>query len=231
MKASQILKAMKKHVLPHLPGFRAKGTTILYARPVEMILQGFAIQTSYMNKEAFTVWVFSQPLYVPQDTIVLSIGGRLPWLLSGRDIWWIWKPEDDKREEVVMQDVLYHMQKVGLPFLERTRTPSDVIRWLDKEYSNPEDSHRHEIEAYSRILIGDYRQAAHILARLSPHLLSNREEYPWMSEMAERVKKMQELLQASPDHAVRQLYEWRVWTLRALRLEHEIGYENKMVTG
>lgn len=223
MKANQILKAMKKHVLPHLPGFRVKGTAILYATPVNMILQGFAIQTSYMSKEAFTVWVFSQPLYVPEDVIVLSMGGRLPWLLRGRDIWWIWNPEDDKREEVVMQDVLYHMQKVGLPFLESTRTPSDIIRWIKKKSSNPEDSHWHEIEAYSRILIGDYRRATRILEKLYPHLLSDKEEYPWMGEMAERVKKMLELLQTSPDQGVRQLYEWRAWTLRALRLEQEIG--------
>lgn len=222
MKASILMKAFRKHILPLLPNFRYKPTTILYATPVEMVLRAFYFQTSYLDREAFTVWVFAQPLYVPCDHFVLNIGGRLGWFQHDRDIWWRWRPEDNEQEKQVMQEIYWYMQKYGLPFLDKVRTPSEVIWWIDKKSGNPKDVHYQEIKAYSYILIGDYRLARRILPRLYTELRQDEPNYPWMGEIAERVNRMMSLLEQSSEAAVQQLYEWRQFTLTQLRLEKEI---------
>ncbi len=222
MKASSLMRTVRKHILPLLPNFRYKPTTILYATPVEMVLRAFYFQTSYLDKAAFTVWAFAQPLYVPCDHFVLNIGGRLGWLHRGRDIWWRWHPEDSELEKQVMQEIYWYIQKYGLPFLDKVGTPGEVIEWIDKKSGNPQDVYYQEIKAYSYILIGNDRDAQKVLPRLYTELRQDEPNYPWMGEIAERVSRMMSLLEQSSEAAVQQLYEWRKFTLTQLRLEKEI---------
>jgi len=222
MKASDLMRVVRKQILPLLPNFKYKPTTILYATRVDMVLRAFYFQTSYLDKEAFTVWVFAQPLYVPCDHFVLNIGGRLGWFQRGEEIWWRWRPNDAELEKQVMQEVYWYIQKHGLPFLERVRTPNDIIWWIDKKSTNPRDVYYQETKAYSYVLVGDYRRALQILSRLYTELRHDEPNYPWMGEMAERVSLIQSLLEQSPEAAIQQLHEWRNWTLTKLRLEKEI---------
>jgi len=222
MKASDLMKAVRRHILPLLPGFKYKPTTILYATPAELVLRAFYFQTSYLDRDAFTVWAFAQPLYVPYDHLVLNIGGRLGWLHKGKDIWWRWRPNDAELEKQVMHEIYWYIQKYGLPFLDRVRTPSDVIWWIDKKSGNPKDVHYQEAKAYSYILTGNCDRAQRILPRLYTELRQDEPNYPWMGEMAERVSLIQSLLEQSPEAAIQQLHEWRKWTLTKLRLEKEI---------
>lgn len=222
MKAYQLMRVVKQHILSSLPSFKVKRSTLLYETPIEMILRAFYFQTSYLDKESFTVWAFAQPLYVPSDHIVLNIGGRLGWLWRNRDIWWTIQLGDVESEYRTMQDLLGWIQKVGLPFLESIKTPADIIQWIRKQSGNPSDEHYQEIIAYSYVLLGNYREASHTISRLLPNLYRHSGDYPWMLEIACRVERMKELLDHSPDDAIHQLRTWRDWTLKQLRLEKEI---------
>ncbi|MEM0503966.1 MAG: hypothetical protein QXT58_04580 [Archaeoglobaceae archaeon] len=222
MKVDRLMRVVKAYILPSLPNFRLKRSSCLYATPVEMILRAFYFQTSYLDPEAFTVWAFAQPLYVPYENIVLNIGGRLGWLWRDKDIWWRIQLGDADSERNTMQDVLWYIQKVGLPFIESMQTPKDIIYWIRKKSGNPDDEHYQEVVAYSYVLLGDYKRALHIVDRLISTLNRHKEDYPWMFEMEERVNLIKDLLQQSPEAAIQQLREWRNWTLKQLRLEKEI---------
>lgn len=222
MRVERLMRVVKEHILPSLPNFRVKRSSCLYVTPVEMIWRAFYFQTSYLDPEAFTVWAFAQPLYVPYEHIVLNIGGRLGWLWRDKDIWWRIQLGDADSERDTMQDVLWYIQKVGLPFIESMQTPKDIIYWIQKKSGNPNDEHYQEVIAYSYVLLGDYKRALHIVDRLISTLNRHKEDYPWMFEMEERVNLIKDLLQQSPEAAVQQLCEWRNWTLKQLRLDKEI---------
>ncbi len=226
MKASDLMKVAKRCVLPHLPSFKVKGTTILYEAPIGLFLRALHFQTSSLDPQRFTVWAFVQPLYIPRDHFVLNIGGRLGWLLGDRDIWWCWDAEDTDFQEQVMRDVLQYIRQVGLPFLQKFQTPKDVIRWLRKLDAGERAKVWHdEILVCSLILEGDYRGAQRLISRVYPELLRHIHDEPWRLEIAERLMLLQTLLQQSPEDAIKQLYAWRQWTLKQLRLEKEIGQE------
>lgn len=223
MKANQVMRLVKQYILPHLPGFQIKRSSYLYATPVEMILRGFYFQTSYLDRTAFTVWVFVQPLYIPKEHVVLNIGGRLGWLKKDEDIWWQWSPDEPEHEEPTLLNVLEFIQEVGLPFLEQLQTPADLIRRGAKISGVPKNCYGQEVIAYSYILTGDYRKAKQLLARLYRELRRDEKDYLWMGEMADRAELLLETLDRDHREAVRLLHEWRDSTLRNLHLEKVIA--------
>ncbi|MEN3000338.1 MAG: hypothetical protein ABDI19_00655 [Armatimonadota bacterium] len=222
MKARDLMKLVKRFVLPHLEGFRVH-RSLVYAHPVDMVLRGFVFQPLSMDPNAFTVEVFAQPLYVPSDCIWYTFGKRLGWLKHRRGIWWELDISDLRQSEAVFREITEYILDVGLPFVQRLATPAGFVQYGAKASGVPKDPHVREAIAYSRILIGDYAKAARELEHLHRELIREQEDYPWMKEMAERVETISKLLQQSPEDAVRQLHEWRDWTLKQLRLEKEIG--------
>ena len=241
MRTQQLMRLVKEYVLPHLPGFRAH-RSFVYSSPVGMILRGFDFTPSYMDPAAFTVEVFAQPLYVPSDCVYYTFGARLSELKYHKDIWWrlrefdpseaeqdvvgmlryIRKDFDFNSADQVFANILQLIHEVGLPFIERLSTPEDFVVRGAKISGVPNDPYVREAIAYSRVLTGDYKKAAHDMRKLYPVLIRDMPNYPWMGEIAERVNRMMSLLARSSEAAVQQLHEWRKFTLTQLGLKKEI---------
>jgi hypothetical protein len=221
MRTYQLMRLVREYLLPHLPGFQVH-RSLVYSSPVALILRGFDFQPSYMDPAAFTVEVFSQPLYVPCDYIWYTFGSRLSVLKFRKDIWWRLESSEHSVREQVFENVLLCIREVGLPFIERLSTPEDFVRRGAKMSGVPDDPHVREAVAYSRVLVGDYETAERDMRRLYPELVRDMHDYPWMEEMAARIDRMMSLLTQSLAAAVQQLHEWRNWTLTKLGLEKEI---------
>ncbi|GIV05729.1 MAG: hypothetical protein KatS3mg016_1304 [Fimbriimonadales bacterium] len=241
MRTRQLMRLVKEQVLPHLPGFRTH-RSFVYSSPVGMVLRGFAFTPSYMDPAAFTVEVFAQPLYVPNDCVCYTFGARLSELKYHKDIWWRLREFDSSKAEQDVVQMLRHIREdfdfadveqvfanilqliheVGLPFIERLSTPEDFVVRGAKISGVPHDPYVREAIAYSRVLTGDYKKAAQDMRKLYPELIRDMPNYPWMGQMAERVNRMMSLLEQSSEAAVQQLYEWHQFTLTQLRLEKEI---------
>ncbi len=74
MKTAVFQRLIRKHLLPHLPGFRAKGW-LLFAEPPRRLLRGFAFEGSGFDQSVFNVWAFVKPLYVPSTYVTFTLGG------------------------------------------------------------------------------------------------------------------------------------------------------------
>lgn len=57
-------------------GFTYK-KNVLYMKPLEELLVGFYFEKSGFNKDSLYIWSFVQPLYVPNENIILTFGKRL----------------------------------------------------------------------------------------------------------------------------------------------------------
>ena len=214
MKSSEIKRLSIKYLLPHLPEFRVKGS-LLYVEPVEQLLRGFGFESSGFDRTAIYVWMFVQPLYVRAPDIVLTFGERLG---GGAKTW---HPVAGQEEEV-MGDILREIRRKGLPFLDQIRTPADLARVASaKAQKAPDNTHVLEVEAYSLVLAGRYRDARTVLERieqLARSLLTANPRALWIEEVGTRARLLRETLARSPDEAIALLDQWRLEMLTKLGL-------------
>ncbi len=212
-----LMQLIDKYIRHKMPDFNIR-INLLYSTPINLILQGFYFQPFYLDHpEAFTVWVFVQPLYVPADCIMLNYGARLDWLMHNERFRWLWGNEIQELEEPIFLEVLRCIQEVGIPFLKKLGTPADFVRNVRRTVLRRDDVHVQEAIAYSLVLTEKYAQALRALDRLN-HLLQNEKEHRWKTVVAERVTQLRQRLVHNPQEAVELLHEWRNATLKSLGL-------------
>ena len=76
MKARQIERLARKHLLPVLPEFAVRGS-LVYRRPVGDLLYALSFETSSFASSRICVEAFVQPLFVPEDGLWFDFGARL----------------------------------------------------------------------------------------------------------------------------------------------------------
>jgi hypothetical protein len=208
MKSTQWKRLFKRYLEPHIPGYQIHGSLIVEAPP-GYLLRGYSIDSSAFSKEAFYLHVFVQPLYEPMDHIHYLFGERI---LSAEC-----HPDDEAND---MKQVLQSIMRDGMPFLQQLRSPADIAkRARTATYaSNP---YAIEIVAYSEILDGNDKLASRLLKDAHGSLKVCMVENPlssWIQTVADRVSLIDQLFSDSPDRARLQLEEWRLQTLKNLKL-------------
>jgi len=77
MTNKEIEKFIKKNLLGHLGlGFTQKGNYILIS-PVDDVLGGFCFEPSLIDRNSIYIWWLVQPLFIPENMIHLTFGGRI----------------------------------------------------------------------------------------------------------------------------------------------------------
>ncbi len=206
MKSKQLESLSSKYILPHLPGFAAKGS-MLYETPVEYHLRGFEFQSSRFSPSSFYLWVFVTMLYAPGSGGEVHHGDRI---MSGEI--------SEVDEAIVMAEVLTCIQRRGLLFLEKYAHIKKIVR------QRPGDRVQQEDRAYALIVTGQHHRAARALERLGRDLekeIRDDPEATWLQEMADRVRTIRGVLCSDTAEDLSQLNEWRSQTLRNLHLDVE----------
>ena len=218
MKGREFEKLIKKHLLPHLPGFKVKKAE-LFIYPINYLLRAFSFESSQFDPKRFTIYVFTQPLYIPQDFISFNIGSRLAMMAGLGDRWWKYSPEE---ETFIMNEILSLMQQYGVPFLQRIQTPLDLIEEIQRRFPKKDypDSYYIEIIAFSFIFSGKFKEALQELNRLIYILKEFPELEEWQLERMKRAEKLRDMLKRNQkEDALQLLKEWTVFTAKNLRLE------------
>ena len=224
MKGREFERLIKKHLLPHLPGFKVKKAE-LFIYPINYLLRAFSFESSQFDRNRFTVYVFVQPLYIPDDGVVFNIGDRLGNMAGLRDTWWDYKPE---KETLIMNEILYLMQQYGVPFLQRIQTPMDLVEEIKREFPKEDypDSYYNEIIAFSFILSEKFKDALQELNRLIYILKEFPELEEWQLERMKRAERLRDMLKKNKEQeAIQLLKEWTFYTAQNLRLDEYLELE------
>jgi len=224
MKGREFEKLIKKYLLLHLPSFKVKKTE-LFLYPINYLLRAFSFESSQFDPYNFTIYVFVQPLYVPDDCIVFNIGSRLGIMAGLGDKWWDYTPE---RESIIMDEILSLMKQHGVPFLQRIQTPQDLVEEIKRRFPEEDypDSYYNEIIAFSLILAGKFEEALQELNRLIYVLKEDPELREWEIERMKRAERLRDMLmEDKKEEAIQLLKEWTVYTARNLRLEEYLELE------
>jgi hypothetical protein len=212
LKGKQFERLARKYLGPLLAdGYVSKGK-LMYETPVGVVLRGFCVDDSSFDAANFTVWMFAQPLYVPEDHIVLTLGRRFGQLGGGPDKWWTLTPEN---ESAIFAELRSEMQEATRLFVARCRTPDDLADFIPTVIS---DTNFHVVEtvAFSCILAGRVEEAVIHLDRL--RILMRSPTYEWERVVLRRAERISSVLAADAAEAKRLLEGWADGTARALSL-------------
>lgn len=202
MKVTHV-RALSKHLLPHLPGFTLKGR-MLYARPLGHLLRAFWFETSAFDKVSFYVNRFVMPLYIPTPYVYFSFGDRLRLMREG------WSLTDPELHTKLLQVI----ERDGLPFLNAVKEPLDLVELIRGGPGSRYPQHLEPL-AYSLILAGDYAGAEQALDDLQGSIDRS---LSWQVEISERASQVQQTLRTDPQLAHELLAKWERETVANLGL-------------
>src|SRR3954468_2233521 len=109
MKGQQIEPLARKHLLPVLPGFAARGS-LVYRRPGDYLLHAVAFDTSSFTSSRIFVSAFVQPLYHASDDLTSTYGFRL-----GNDFWDV----DEANPDALFSAIADEVRREALPFFDQ----------------------------------------------------------------------------------------------------------------
>jgi hypothetical protein len=202
--------AIRKFILPTLPGFGAKGK-LGYAEDMNYVLRGFHLETSDFDESKIAIDVFVMPLWVPSDTLDLTYGGRLGALGGGAEEWWC---VSGHHEEQAFAQVAKMLREEAWAFWEAFGSPAS---WGTSASNRFGKSLRlSEIQAYASVLGQDRgnwvdRVRSVITAASDPGAPS------WAEEIRNRANRLLSLA-TNCGGVEKQIDEWRKSTLRAIKL-------------
>ena len=213
MKSSLLKRLSQRYLLPHLAGVGIQ-RNLLYCEGIRCLLRGCVVESSSFDSNRFTVEAFVQPLYVPQESVVLTFGKRLG---GGSGRRWSFDPS---AETAIMADVLRAIQAEAVPLWQRFQTPKDLADHGLEFAGAPSSERVDEVIAYSRLASGNYELAYEDLTRLEARLRDLPSSTEWIDEMIRRIELLRSKLPSDLDGVKRLLQEWRDQTLRNIGLFH-----------
>lgn len=212
MKRRRVEQLAKKYILPRLTGFEVT-RGIIHATPIGDLLRGFTFDSSAFDRDVAYLCVFVQPLYVPEDHIVLTFGKRLENRLGFLRRNEAWHLDSDVLEQSATAIVKAMVQE-GLPFLRKLNTPELFIRNVRSPFGLFDTVFHREAVAYSLARLGRYRLAERKLASVSR---SVKPTDAWQ-QVQRNADRLRAAVRLGPAHAQELLDEWKRQTLSALRL-------------
>jgi len=210
MKGRDFERLARKHLADLLGGgYVVKGKRA-HETPVGLILRGFGVDDSSFDARRFTIWVFAQPLYIPDTTVVASIGRRLGQLHGGQEKWWTLTPDN---ERAIFAEIAADVREASRLFVQRCRTPGDLADFIPTVCSDGY-FYAEEAMASSCILADRLDEARHHLDRLRS--IMSKPTYDWERVVVDRAEHLSATLATDPEAAKRLLHGWAAETARAL---------------
>ncbi len=194
-----------KRLLTEFDGFIGNRDLVL-AQPVNRILRGFCFDRS-IDKTAFYVNAFIQPLYVPFTTIDLTLGERL-------------EPYGWKCTESGVADQIVEAARAkGVALIEAGTSPERVADWIATWRPGPKSSSVQQPYAFSLAAAHRFGEAEVELERLHS-LLGKTMQCDWVTGMTAEVEQLLDRLKNKPDEVDGLLVRWEEGTLSHLATEY-----------
>jgi hypothetical protein len=181
----------------------------------DLVLSGFLLDLSGLERGAFYLTAFAQPLYIPHDYLFLTYGKRLE--RSKR-----WKINDQNETEVASR-VLEAVQSEGCPFLEVVNSVKKLAELAEAKPGtrknpfqwHPDDPNVIEARAYSWALVGNEGNAKRDLLYLTQKYSPN---YNWEEELQGRAATVLRAMEQDKEFAQALLRGWAIQSTASLGL-------------
>jgi hypothetical protein len=197
------LASIARKIVAELRLFTAKGR-LLVALPLDHTLKAVLLDSSSFDADTFHVELFVQPLFIPENHIVLSVG----WRVGGKAE--MWSGHDPRLIEKLTSAL------AGEPcrFLGRIQSPEDVAA-AALSLNAAQNLGVQRVVGFAFARAGNYARAIKELTSLLK-LLGDRPG--WEYEMAEQTRQLIDQLRDDPQAVARQFERWETETAQALNV-------------
>ena len=200
MKARQWERLVSSEVLPLLPSGYAVRGKLLYKDSPRNLLVGINADSSGYSRTEVYLEAFVMPLFVPRDHIAYVIGDRLGGWSHTETV-----------GETLARSTIELIVRDGLPFMQRFHTLADFVNAMRTDPGSIIDL---EIEAYSRLILGDVSRARALLLQA----LAQEPEFTHDHVVLNRCEQILGLLRQADGTARAQLSSWESETLDHLKI-------------
>ena len=206
MKAAEI-KRLYAPLQPLLPQFKQQGP-LLYLIGPDGLLKGLYIEDSGFDKNAFYLWAFFLPLYVPTQHVSFTFGKRLA---NGKR----WNNVDG---EALARELTRAVLDEAIPFLGQADTPQQFAERVERFVENARDPYVARAKAYSLARCGNAQGAVAELRNLNSLLRSMDGMAPWTDVMLNEATAFSARVEADFESAKRMLDFWEAESRQHLRI-------------
>lgn len=209
MRGRDFSKIAKK-LMPSFPGFAVKNG-LMFRKPLNDILVGICFDASSYSKDAFYIWYFVLPLYVPTPFLHFAHGDRLR---SGNVN--IYDDQWNASTGDLILKLNLALTKQAMPQISEVHSPCDFIKKI-RMWLAPDRTVVREAIAYSLIRIEEFKKAEIALSSLAEELEGS--AYSSDPPIRARAQLLVSKLREDPAHAQDQLDRWEETTVKKLRME------------
>jgi hypothetical protein len=206
LKGTIIEELAREHLLSQLSGFTAR-KSLVYRRPFEFFLCGISFETSSFSSDWVAVTTLLQPLYVPQEHLIYTLGFRL----GDYEI-------NEGTQAKVFQEIGESAKRDALPFFDRLdgldrfcTNLAELHEEAPRKVPPLEREHVKEALAYAELLRGQKERGLELLRDMIED-----------ASFPEPVERAQEVIGAVSERGLEAgqalLHEWRAATARNLKL-------------
>lgn len=217
MRTQIITRLCRRYFLSYFPEFQSKGR-ILYNKDFHHLLRGFYFESSSFSTNLFTIEVFVQPLYIPDESISFTFGDRLGMIAKRRDIWWEY---DETREKQISDEILPMLTSAGVRYLDQRKSIEQFVA-ANECLVTRDNKYIQEAIGYGYILMNDTNKAMELLNHLYKMLSTDTQKDPsitWVNEQKNRVRLILRHLEEQDNKGAEQLLQqWRNYSVAHLKL-------------
>jgi hypothetical protein len=196
--------------VPELQGHVKLKLRCAIMTPIESgLLRGLYFAPSICPTTTY-IHVFVQPLYLPQDTLVLTAGHRLKHGITDS-----WDNLDDATVKVALAEAV---RSDAMMFLHSVGNLTGLVSFYERALHR-RNSHIREGLAYALIIKGEYDTARAQLVAVAEDVAHDGRNTQWQAEQLQRAALMLSLLDQGPSFALAQLADWEAYTRKNLGLE------------
>jgi hypothetical protein len=209
VKGTYVKKIWTRYLADDYPEHVCKGS-LVFKRPLQWFIRGFYFDSSAYSSDTCSLRAFAMMVLPPFHSVAFQFGDTIAYFNM-----------NSANEALVMPIVMDAIRSKGVSIVSQFDDINGLLA-MSGEIKQAGGINDKECLAYAYILIGQYEEVKPLVAAIVPRCLDHMAKFPagtWTKEMKDRVELISALVDQDPVLAVHQLKEWRMVTLRNLKLD------------
>jgi hypothetical protein len=209
MTKKKLESIIKKNILNLLVGNYILTDTYVIKSPIEDIVIGFCFERSSTD-DGIYIWWFTQPLYIPDNTLHLTFGNRIR-LPDKNELWNFGKNHIDNTVNILMEELLIHDKMINV-----LKVPSNFYEYYLE--TREKNIRIYEATIYTACWIGLSNVDEEIEVCLNFIQVNLNLSIPWIKKIFDNLSLLR--IQKNQGERIAILNQWKNNTLSALKLDH-----------
>jgi hypothetical protein len=211
MKGTYVKKIWMKYLAKFLGEQYVCQGNLIFKKPLQWFIHGLYFESSAYSTDSCYLWAFGSMVFPPREGLSFHFGDRI----GNFDI-------NPANELVVMPRIVSAIRGKGFRIIDQFDRPEWLLNKAREIKHDKFAINDKERLAYAYLLAGEYKEVHPLLEVVLIGCLEDIVKFPQATgsrDRKERVELIMRLMDEDPALAVNQLKEWRMVTLKNLKLD------------